>query len=58
MTENNTYDYIVIGIGGIGSAAVYWLKKLAPNARLYEFFDQLYYKLKKNFLNLNTNFIW
>lgn len=28
------YDYIVVGCGGIGSSAVYWLSKRVGNGKL------------------------
>lgn len=33
------YDYVVVGVGGIGSAAVYWLTRLAPKGRLSDAFQ-------------------
>lgn len=52
MTESTVFDYIVVGCGGIGSATLYWLTRLAPNAsnkpRQFLFHEQFFAKKKKN----------
>ena len=36
------FDYIVVGCGGIGSAAVYWLSKRAHSGKVHLRYPRVY----------------